>query len=60
MITTEFARTGAGSVTFSGATGSGSNLPSLLVSPITPVRSGSARHAEAYAGSPPPGSPRSR
>ncbi|GIE82548.1 hypothetical protein Aph02nite_84980 [Actinoplanes philippinensis] len=49
VITTEQPRTGARSARFSGTTRSGSNLPSLLTSPITPVQGGQAWHAEAYA-----------
>ncbi|MBU2667942.1 cellulase family glycosylhydrolase [Actinoplanes bogorensis] len=48
-ITTDNPRTGAQSARFSGTTRSGSNLPSLLTSPITPVQPGNAWHAEAYA-----------
>ncbi|XVV15332.1 cellulase family glycosylhydrolase [Actinoplanes sp. CA-131856] len=49
VVTTEAARTGIKSAKFSGTTRSGSNLPSLLTSPITPVQAGQAWHAEAYA-----------
>ncbi|SNY64074.1 cellulase family glycosylhydrolase [Paractinoplanes atraurantiacus] len=49
VMTTESARTGTKSAKFSGTTRSGSNLPSLLTSPITPVQAGQAWHAEAYA-----------
>ncbi|GAA4966327.1 cellulase family glycosylhydrolase [Actinoplanes utahensis] len=49
VITTESARTGAASARFSATTRSGSNLPSLLTSPITPVQAGHQWHAEAYA-----------
>ncbi|WP_433788727.1 cellulase family glycosylhydrolase [Actinoplanes sp. CA-252034] len=49
VITGEQARTGTRSARFSGTTRSGSNLPSLLVSPITPVQGGQPWHAEAYA-----------
>ncbi|MEU4625697.1 cellulase family glycosylhydrolase [Actinoplanes sp. NPDC023801] len=49
VITTESARTGSRSARFSQTTRSGSNLPSLLTSPITPVQGGHSWHAEAYA-----------
>ncbi|WP_213005149.1 cellulase family glycosylhydrolase [Paractinoplanes toevensis] len=49
VITTDMPRTGTQSARFSGTTRSGSNLPSLLTSPITPVQAGSPWHAEAYA-----------
>jgi hypothetical protein len=49
VITSESARTGTRSARFSGTTRSGSNLPSLLTSPITPVQGGHSWHAEAYA-----------
>ncbi|SDS47321.1 cellulase family glycosylhydrolase [Actinoplanes derwentensis] len=49
VITTEAARTGVQSARFTGTTRTGSNLPSLLTSPITPVQGGQQWHAEAYA-----------
>ncbi|MEV0900666.1 cellulase family glycosylhydrolase [Actinoplanes sp. NPDC049802] len=49
VITTESPRTGARSARFTGTTRNGSNLPSLLTSPVTPVQGGQAWHAEAYA-----------
>ncbi|HWS39245.1 MAG TPA: cellulase family glycosylhydrolase [Actinoplanes sp.] len=49
VITTEAARTGTKSARFSNTTRNGSNLPSLLTSPITPVQGGQQWHAEAYA-----------
>ncbi|MBO3741917.1 cellulase family glycosylhydrolase [Actinoplanes flavus] len=49
VITTESPRTGARSARFSATTRNGSNLPSLLTSPITPVQGGRPWHAEAYA-----------
>jgi hypothetical protein len=49
VITTEAPRTGLRSARFSGTTRAGSNLPSLLTSPITPVQAGYPWHAEAYA-----------
>ncbi|WP_127505791.1 cellulase family glycosylhydrolase [Actinoplanes solisilvae] len=48
-ITTDSPRTGTQSARFSGTTRVGSNLPSLLTSPVTPVEPGDAWHAEAYA-----------
>ncbi|GIF20361.1 hypothetical protein BJ973_001734 [Actinoplanes tereljensis] len=49
LITTDMPRTGTQSARFYGTTRVGSNLPSLLTSPITPVQPGAAWHAEAYA-----------
>ncbi|MEV6301136.1 glycosyl hydrolase [Actinoplanes sp. NPDC051861] len=49
VITTESPRTGTKSAKFSGTTRVGSNLPSLLTSPITPVQPGYLWRAEAYA-----------
>ncbi|WP_344301146.1 cellulase family glycosylhydrolase, partial [Paractinoplanes deccanensis] len=49
VITTESPRTGSQSARFSGTTRAGSNLPSLVTSPITPVQAGQQWHAEAYA-----------
>ncbi|WP_328474930.1 cellulase family glycosylhydrolase [Actinoplanes sp. NBC_00393] len=49
VITTEYARTGTQSARFSGTTRVGSNLPSLVTSPITPVQVGYQWRAEAYA-----------
>ncbi|MEU4160799.1 cellulase family glycosylhydrolase [Actinoplanes sp. NPDC026670] len=49
VITTEQARSGTRSARFTGTTRSGSNLPSLLTSPVTPVQGGASWHAEAYA-----------
>ncbi|GAA0576282.1 hypothetical protein GCM10010172_71320 [Paractinoplanes ferrugineus] len=48
-IVGDTARTGTRSARFTGTTRSGSNLPSLLTAPITPVQAGNAWHAEAYA-----------
>jgi hypothetical protein len=49
VITSESSRTGTASARFHGTTRNGSNLPSLLTSPITPVQGGRQWHAEAYA-----------
>ncbi|GIE35452.1 hypothetical protein Ait01nite_084970 [Actinoplanes italicus] len=48
-ITSESSRTGSKSARFHGTTRNGSNLPSLLTSPVTPVQGGHQWHAEAYA-----------
>jgi cellulase (glycosyl hydrolase family 5) len=49
VITTDLPRTGTQAARFAGTTRVGSNLPSLVTSPITPVQPGAAWHAEAYA-----------
>ncbi|MEV4349454.1 cellulase family glycosylhydrolase [Actinoplanes sp. NPDC049596] len=49
VISTDSPRTGTQAARFSGTTRSGSNLPSLLTSPVTPVQPGLPWHAEAYA-----------
>jgi hypothetical protein len=49
VITTESARTGTQSAKFTNTTRVGSNLPSLVTSPITPVQPGWQWRAEAYA-----------
>ncbi|MBB4693139.1 cellulase family glycosylhydrolase [Paractinoplanes abujensis] len=48
-ITTDLPRTGLQSARFTGTTRTGSGLPSLLTSPITPVQAGQSWHAEAFA-----------
>ncbi|WP_229069516.1 cellulase family glycosylhydrolase [Actinoplanes sp. DH11] len=45
----DVARTGSGSARFSGTGRSGSNIPSVRTSPVTPVQPGKAWHAEAWA-----------
>ncbi|WP_307833809.1 cellulase family glycosylhydrolase [Actinoplanes derwentensis] len=49
VIAPEMARTGARSARFSGTTRTAAGLPSLIISPITPVQAGFRWRAEAFA-----------